>query len=320
MFFEKIVPETEAGSRLDHYFKRHFKTVPHSLLSRLLRQKKIRLNGKKCTTSSLLAADDTLKLPLFLKEETVRPPSTAKISDKLLEEFAQNIIFENKYFIALNKPTGLAVQGGSGIFLSVDKLASQYLENHQQGPAYLVHRLDRETSGLLLIAKTLPVAKELTALFKERQIKKTYEALVIGLVKNSTGTIEHKLLKDANGQVDVCALNGKPALTHYQKRKEYQLRQADSVNEGSPLTVTHLILKPTTGRLHQLRVHTKAIGHPILGDRRYSNARESAKPYNISRLCLHASQLNFSCSFGDFALTSPIPDFLKGLISPEKSF
>ena len=260
--------------RLDKFLCKKF-DISFSLAQKLIREKKVKVNGNRVNFSHKIKEGDQIEIFTDLKSRYFKD-NKKTISNNKIENFWKNIIFENENFIIINKPSGLATQGGSGVNISVDDFIS--LKNYQ-----LVHRLDKDTSGILLIAKNSVIADYLNSAFKNKQVAKTYLALVYGELKKDSGIINIPIIKKNLGKNDRVLpdfVDGKEAITNYKVLnvfKNYSL----------------LELKPITGRTHQLRVHCKEIGHPIINDIKYGGKKVINN--NLSnRLCLHAYEIEFN--------------------------
>lgn len=262
-----------ATKRLDAWLKQQFKDIPYVHLQKTFRKGLVKVNKKKAKGDERLCAGDTILIPQHFVEDT---PS--KVNGWLTEteknKFFSLIIFEHKDFIAIDKPSGLATQGGSGIKNSVDQLAKKIM-----GPEYrIVHRLDKYTTGVLLIARHLAAAQSLTTMFKEGKIHKTYIASLSKQPKQKTCTVKAPLKKALIGGEEkvIVVDDGQHAVTHF-----------EVLQKQLPVIVK---LTPETGRTHQLRAHCAHLGVPIVGDKKYG--------YKGSKipLQLHAHKLQFEWS------------------------
>jgi 23S rRNA pseudouridine955/2504/2580 synthase len=255
-------PDIALPQRLDRYLRRHGEIL-QSTLEKACRQGKIKVNDQKTTPSYRVQEGDRVTLYIDLKElESTQSPSQKQDLERL-------IFFEDETFCVINKPNGLATQGGTNISIHLDGMLKK------AGSYYLVHRLDRDTSGLLLVAKTALMSQHFACLFKNHKIEKTYHAITHGVPPN--GLIDAPLLRQ--GENMIVASHGKDAKTLCQileKRGEKSLVE----------------LKPLTGRTHQLRAHMQYINTPILGDKRYGISD------NEKRLYLHAYEIKFSMPNG----------------------
>ena len=280
------VPKEQAGTRIEVWLKKYFEKVPYSLLQKILRKKLIKINGKRAKNGDVLALGNEITYPIFLLENQ-NAPSEKKVIlpkksdyDKLI---APNIIFENPHFLAINKAFGLASQGGSKVKISVDNLFILHGKSDDVKPS-IVHRLDKDTTGVMLLAKSKEYAQYLSMLFREREIDKIYFALVVGKMPEKRGTINLPLLAKkssvgATEKVFVDNENGREAITEY---------ETISYNNGISL----LKLRPLTGRTHQLRVHLSFMGNPILGDGKYGG-REAFVAGFSNNIHLHCGEMSF---------------------------
>lgn len=283
-----------AGFRLDKFLCKEF-DISFALAQKLMRQKKVKVNGGKVEMSYKLADADQIEifsdLPKRLEKRAAQKPN---LSDEKIKKFHSWKIFEDENLLAIDKPSGLAVQGGSGIEFSVDDILSHLnLQRSSSEKFQLVHRLDKDTSGILLIAKNHQSAEILTAAFKNKTIEKTYLALVDGIVKKNEGTIDIPLRKKLLGKNEKVLPDfelGKPAITNYKLLKVFE----GYAEENS---YSLLELKPVTGRTHQLRVHCKEIGHAILNDVKYGGKKVVRKDV-CKRMCLHAQKIKIADFFG----------------------
>jgi 23S rRNA pseudouridine955/2504/2580 synthase len=294
----------DIGQRLDNYLLTKLKGLPKSRLYRIIRKGEIRVNKKRVKPDYRLQENDIIRIP------PVRlAPIGKKISPnpKLATLLKKAIFFEDKNFIAINKPADLAVHGGSGIKLGlIEALRALY---PKQKFLELVHRLDRETSGCLLIAKKSSILQELHELLRYGHIKKTYLALVAGHWPRSLQKIDmplHKSRLQSGERMVHVHKAGKACLTEFCVKQYFH---AASLVEAIPIT----------GRTHQIRVHAKYAKHPIIGDEKYGDKVLNKKMRNLGskRLFLHASQLTFTlASTGQaFTLHAKLPTDLSRLLN-----
>ncbi len=272
------VEEGEAGQRVDNFLIRRAPGVPRSHIYRIIRTGQVRINSGRCKPTRKLTEGDIVRIPP-LKTVTKEQVS---VPDELAARIGGQIVYRNDDLIVVDKPAGLAVHGGTGLpFGLIDAL-----RQHEDNAALeLVHRIDKGTSGCLLIACNNGVNRKLQNLFREREVDKRYYALVSGQWAEASKTVKVPLLKnqDAGGQRKVIVADGgQSAVSHFKRIERY--------NEGTLLEVAI-----ETGRTHQIRVHTQHSGHAIVGDERYGkradNERFAGK--GIKRLMLHARQLEF---------------------------
>ena len=280
--------EDSEGMRLDRWLRKHYPTLSQGIIEKLLRLGKIRLDGKKVTSGTRLSIGQLVEVPDTIDAETYKPlaPRMKPISVLTQEDehyIESMILWEDDEVLVLNKPAGLATQGGSKTVRHLDGLLSAY--GAKKGVRYrLVHRLDRDTSGVFLVAKTSDSATFLGEAFRQGTVKKIYWAIVVGQPKPGQGTINAPLLKGGDGNQEKVAVNkaGKPAVTNYRTIKGLQKR---SVTEFAWLE-----LFPETGRTHQLRVHLTYIGCPILGDGKYGGQTATAASREMH---LHSRAITF---------------------------
>lgn len=278
---QESVKADEDGIRLDRWFKARYPTLGFGRLQKLLRSGQVRVDGKRAKTSQRLEEGQTVRVPPISDEAPPRQVASSKDAETL----RSMIIHEDDALFVLNKPAGLAVQGGPGLTRHVDGMLPALATPDGQKPR-LVHRLDRETSGLLLIARTRSAAQKLAESFKARDTRKLYWGLVVGVPKPRDGRISTWLRKqDGEGG----------EIMH-----SYRQRKADAVHAVSQYAVVEqaahklswLLMQPITGRTHQLRVHAAEIGHPIVGDSKYFNIENWQLPGGIqNRLHLHARSI-----------------------------
>ena len=286
------VSDDEEGMRLDRWFKRHLPTLSLSHLNKIVRTGQVRVDGARVKTATRLAAGQSVRIPpLDVEPPAAKPqvPQAQQQADR--EALKAMILYEDRDLMVLNKPYGLAVQGGSGTKRHIDGMLAA-LANERGDRPVLVHRLDRDTSGVLLVAKTRRVAAELGEIFRSRQAQKIYWALVEGVPKPAQGRISLYLAKgEGMGQErgqDRSQVRGKlrddaQASRTSERAAIEKMRIAKHGDEDAQHSVTYyaivdkiaprlawLSLKPITGRTHQLRAHCEAIGHPIIGDPKYA--------------------------------------------------
>ena len=300
------VGDDEDGIRLDRWFKMHFPAIKHGHLQKLLRSGEIRVDSRRAKSSTRLAAGQLVRVPPSLRApSTPSAPAqrTARVSDADRRLIEDNILYEDDAVLVLNKPFGLAVQGGTGTRRHIDGLLAAMTDRFAVRPR-LVHRLDRDTTGVLLVAKTRAAAAELGRTFQTRSAAKTYWALVIGVPRPAQGKIEAALVKVSGPDGDRVrkAAPGEQdkamhAATHY------------SVIEAVARKAAWVSLKPVTGRQHQLRAHMALIGHPIAGDNKYEGRSELVDAALEPKLHLHARRLVIPhpTTTGRIDVSAPLP-------------
>ncbi len=253
--------------RLDRYLRREIPGLTQGVLQKLLRNGKIRLNGTKAEANARLAEGDLLRVPEIAPPVAVpRERHVVKMDPARIRELQGMIIYQDDAVIALNKPAGLAVQGGSGIAVHVDGMLDALRDGGVEGEGErpkLVHRLDRDTSGILLLARNTKVARELSTLFRSRNVEKIYWALLTALPETLQGRIDLPLKRVEFGNVSRAEPAGRKDPEAQTAVTEYKVLDA----AGKKFCLAEL--RPQTGRMHQLRAHTLALGAPILGDAAY---------------------------------------------------
>lgn len=297
------VARGEEGMRLDRWFRSHYPALPHGRLQKLLRTGQVRVDGARARAHTRLEAGQTVRVPPL--GEAPPPPPQNRISAEDRALLAGMTLYEDDELLVLNKPAGLAVQGGTRTSRHIDGLLEGLADDPRERPR-LVHRLDRETSGVLVIAKTRAVAARMGRLFRTRAVRKIYWALVAGVPKPPQGRIEAALVKAPGPEGDRVrkAQAGEQeiaqaAVTHY------------SVVDRAGQAVAWMSLKPVTGRQHQLRAHMAILGHPILGDSKYGGDRDL--PEGLScQLYLHARRVAFPHPAGKglVDVTAPLPEHM----------
>ncbi len=280
----------DAGLRLDQWCKRHVTELSYGLTQKLIRKGELKINKRKADQKTRLAEGDVITIYASFDEgdspaKEAKQPSAPRVSKKQAEETRRWVIYENNACFVLNKPAGMAVQGGSGVRDCVDTRLDTLTDEHSERPR-LVHRIDRDTSGILLLAKSREAAAHLTQAFQDKKARKLYWALVVGVPDRPIGTIELPLAKrDQGGGIQKMSVlvdrnEGQYALTHYRVVASFAGR------------VSWLELSPVTGRTHQLRVHLNAIGCPVYGDGKYGGADAFInQPPLDKKLHLHARYL-----------------------------
>ncbi|HWK41855.1 MAG TPA: RluA family pseudouridine synthase [Croceibacterium sp.] len=274
------VQPDDDGVRLDRWFKRHLPQVGFATVSRWARTGQVRVDGKRVKPEDRLNAGQIVRVPPG--GESDRPkPQRRELTPAQVEQAESMLVHKTRAALVLNKSPGLATQGGTGTFNHVDGLLDAYAGEDEPRPR-LVHRLDKDTSGVLLVARTPGSAAFFSKRFSGRSAKKIYWALVVGVPDVADGTIEAPLAKQpgtGGEKMHVDTENGQPAKTRY--------RVVDRAGNRA----AWVELQPLTGRTHQLRVHMAAIGHPIVGDGKYGG-QDAFLTGSISRkMHLHARRL-----------------------------
>jgi len=287
-----LVEQDSIGLRLDKFLCKKF-DISFGVAQKTIREKKIKVNGLRVPGDYRIEDQDQIDVYADLKNRFDSAPKKPKINDEKMKKFLSYIIFEDENLVAINKPSGLATQGGSGIEISVDDFATA--KKWQ-----LVHRLDKDTSGILLIAKNSQTSEMLTSAFKNKTVEKTYLALLNGNVKKDDGVINIPLRKKISGKNEKVSPDfeqGKEAITKFKIIRRFE---SYCIAE----------LMPLTGRTHQLRVHCKELGHPIINDVKYGGMKVLHKDL-CKRLCLHAYKIKIADYFGkELKIETKKPEFL----------
>lgn len=316
------VTEDEAGMRLDRWFKRRLPTLSLSHLNKIVRTGQVRVDGARATTATRLAAGQKIRVPPV----KIAPPAPKPaVSEEDRRALRAMILYEDEDLMVLNKPHGLAVQGGSGTTRHIDGMLASLADARGERPV-LVHRLDRNTAGVLLVAKSRRIAAELGEIFRSRRAQKIYWALVEGVPKPAQGRISLFLAKGEGMERSRDRAAGRGDLEKMQIVKHGDENAQHSVTyyavvDKIPGRLAWLSMKPITGRTHQLRAHAEAIGHPIIGDPKYGgNAKERSRqdparqiPESVERkLHLLARRLILPHPRGGtLDVTAPLPPHMK---------
>lgn len=278
------VSADDEGIRLDRWFKRNLPQVGFATVSRWARTGQIRVDGKRARPEDRLTAGQVLRVPPGGEDapREAAKPKARPLSPEQIAEAKDMVIRETPTAIVLNKPPGLATQGGSKTTKHVDGLLDAFVENDRQPRPRLVHRLDKDTSGVLLIARTPGSAASFSKRFASRSARKVYWALVVGNPQLSEGVIDAPLAKQpgtGGEKMHIDEENGAAAKTRY--------RVVDRAGQRA----AWVELEPLTGRTHQLRVHMAAIGHPIVGDGKYGGQDAFLTGAVSRKMHLHARRL-----------------------------
>ena len=296
------IDSERAGQRIDNFLRGELPGVPKGRLYRLMRKGEVRVNGGRIRAEYKLQEGDEVRIPPARVRTEGAPPSEKMASDML-----DRVIFEDKRLLVLNKPTGVAVHGGSGISHGVIELLRHARPDLKE--LALVHRIDRETSGCLVMAKRRSALRELHERFREGEVEKNYMALVVGDWQLGDQLIDAPLYVQnrQNGERHV-VVNGKLG-------KSAQTRVSLSRTYGK---YSLLHCAPLTGRTHQIRVHLDHTEFPIIGDERYGDddANRVAKKFGLKRLFLHAQSIAFPDKSGnDLHFTAPLAEDLEKFLS-----
>lgn len=316
----RSVAEADAGQRLDRWFKQHFPHIPHGRIEKMCRKGELRIDGARCKPATRVETGQSIRIPPLPDADAPARPKPA-ISDSDAQMIRDAVIYRDEHLIALNKPPGLPTQGGSKQTRHVDGLA-EVLADGGDRPR-LVHRLDKDTSGVLLLARTRAMASALTKAFRARSTRKIYWAAVAGVPSPAMGTVRFGLVKAP----------GHGRAGENEKMRALHPREVDSTPGAKHATTDYAVLSglakrtawlalvPVTGRTHQLRAHMAELGHPIIGDGKYGGSGQenlgdgwgAGLGGEISRkLHLHARHLSFDhpVTGRRITVTAPLPEHM----------
>ncbi|KEY91737.1 ribosomal large subunit pseudouridine synthase [Candidatus Photodesmus blepharus] len=275
------ISSSAAGQRIDNFLFNRLKKVPKSMIYRILRKGQVRVNKKRIQAKYKLQSRDLVRIPpvtIPIQKDTASSTINTKL--RKISELECNIVFEDEHILILNKPSGTAVHGGSGLEFGVIeglralKSSMRFLE--------LVHRIDKDTSGILLIAKKRSALRHLQAQFRMKVVKKFYVALTKGEWKEYDKIVKAPLLKNELSGLVRVSLQGKSSETRFKIMEKFPNATLVQVN-------------PITGRTHQIRVHSQHVGHPVAWDERYGSKKFDmyTRQLGLNRLFLHASKIEF---------------------------
>ena len=288
---KKINIKKDYEVRLDKYLKNLFTSLTQSFIEKNIRKKNILINNSRTKANYVVKLNDNLIILNFHEElykNKIVYKKNIKISDNDLKKFNKSIIFQNNDFLVINKWAEIATQGGSKVNVSIDHIIKNINSDYR-----LVHRLDKETTGLLLISKNLKYARYFSTLFKQKLITKFYIALCEGSPKNK---------------------NSKVLLNIKNKNQEIEKTITNYSVIGNKNNITQILYNPETGKTHQLRKVSKNLGCSIIGDKKYNiNSR-----YAHEKLMLHAFALNFTINRKKFRFTSEIPNYFQNFMQKNK--
>ncbi|MGB7243575.1 MAG: RluA family pseudouridine synthase [Sulfitobacter sp.] len=316
------VAEGDADQRLDRWFRRQFPLINQGMIEKMCRKGEVRVDGGRVKAATRLEAGQQVRIPPLPDAAAPAPSPRTRVSDADTKFIRSCVIYRDDHVIALNKPPGLPVQGGSGHARHVDGLAEALMFDLDEKPR-LVHRIDKDTSGVLLMARTRAVAATLTANFRHRETRKIYWAAVAGVPHPKNGTVKFGLVKAP----------GHGARGEGEKMHCVHPRDIDETDGAKRATTDYAVLAqaakrcawmaliPVTGRTHQLRAHMAEIGHPIIGDGKYGGSGQdnmgdgwgAQLGGDISKkLHLHARSLTVEhpVTKARLHLTAPLPDHM----------
>lgn len=295
----KIVTREDGVQRVDRWFKRHYPHVNHIQLQKLLRTGQIRVDGKRVEASDRVTVGQSIRIPPLPEPVAPTGKKKPKVSDKVVKDLLSRVLYRDDDVIVLNKPYGLAVQGGTGTTQHVDGALDALRFGSDERPK-LVHRLDKDTAGVLILARHAEAARRLSNSFRLHKARKYYWAVVLGQPKLSQGRIDAALAK-STGAFEKMEMNeeeGREAITYYE------------VVQTAGKAATWLALWPVTGRTHQLRAHMAIIETPMLGDPKYGQKDDFELP---KKLHLFARRLIIPHPMQRKVIdvSAPLPDHFK---------
>jgi 23S rRNA pseudouridine955/2504/2580 synthase len=299
------VTEDQAGVRLDNFLTRLLEGVPRSRVFRIVRRGEVRVNGKRASPETRLQSGDKVRVPPVSLPSPDAPPPVARVPRSLIETVRDAIITENDRLIVINKPAGIAVHGGSGVSFGIIEALRA---GRPQETLELVHRLDRDTSGCLLVARKPAALRVLHALMRDGEVEKGYLALVKGPWDLGKKRIDVPLNTDTRvgGERTVrVQAGGKSAVSTFSPVQFFR-------NRASMVEVDL-----DTGRTHQIRVHAAHVGHPVAGDDKYGDKDFNARmrEEGLTRMFLHSHRISFDWpNGGDFSASAPLPADLAAVL------
>jgi 23S rRNA pseudouridine955/2504/2580 synthase len=296
------VNQDSNGQRIDNFLLKTLKQVSKSNLYKLLRKGQIRVNGKRTKPIYRVQQDDLVRVPPFLIPD---PSGELYISDNLLKQIREAVIFNNKNYMVINKPSGLAVHSGTGVRIGLIEICKKLFP---ETDIQLAHRLDRETSGCVVLSKNRQALNQFNQQSKQNDLIKKYTTLVKGIIKNDF-LVELSL--DTNARV-----NGERTVQVCESGKYAKTKFVVAENYHDVLPTTLLQCQLFTGRTHQIRVHASASGHPLAGDQRYGDNKfnHKIKKLGLKRLFLHAASIQFSDAEESIIVTADLPEKLQNLL------
>jgi 23S rRNA pseudouridine955/2504/2580 synthase len=294
------VSEDEADIRLDRWFRRHYPALTQGVIQKLCRTGQVRVDGRRAEAATRLAPGQSVRIPPLPVAVPAAPRPAVEIDPRLQKDAERLVLYRDEQVLVLDKPAGLATQGGPGISRHVDGMLEALRFGSEHRPR-LVHRLDRDTSGLLVVARTPGVAARLAASFRSRAVEKIYWAVVVGRPVPVEGRIELNLVRVNGFRGERAAVAGPFDTDVAHSLTEYRTL------DHAARKLAWLELHPRTGRTHQLRVHCAAIGAPILGDAVYGQEKALVEGL-AEQVHLHARRLTLPHpAGGTLAIEAELP-------------
>ena len=299
------IKKEDIGIRLDKILLKKFNSLSFIKIQKLIRigffkvnNRKVKSNYKVNEADKIVYSNNSINENKFKKDIS----SILIKYKKQIADIKKNIIFEDNFLLVINKPYGIPVQGGNNVNFNIDLILPILCENNSS--IRLVHRIDKNTSGILLLAKTKEVAQNITMLFKENKIKKKYLAIVEGKLTKRIGKITLPVTKKKIAGME------KMVIDPYSKEKAETSYKVIDYKKGLSL----LEVYPKTGRKHQIRVHLQSINHPILGDYKYNSTNNDNKEVSNEKMHLHAKEIQFVLNNNKYFFKASLPNFFKETI------
>ena len=307
---KRSVRPGDEGLRLDRWLKKYYPALPHTLVQKLVRTGQVRVDGGRMKADARVSAGQEIRIPAHFAATPAEaapslkpPPGLSKADRDFIERM---IVFENDFIVVLNKPFGIAVQGGTKTSRHLDGLLGGMADRFGGERPRLVHRLDRDTSGILVVAKDRQTAARLGHLFQTRSVQKIYWAVTRGVPKPMQGKVEAPLVKAAGPEGDRVR-KARPGEQDLAQHATTYYSVIDKVAQK----MAWISLKPVTGRQHQLRAHMDILGTPIVGDAKYGDFADLPIDGIENKLHLHARRLTLKdVKVGDIDISAPLPSHM----------
>ena len=299
------IKKEDIGIRLDKILLKKFNSLSFIKIQKLIRIGFFKVNNRKVKSNYKVNVADKIEYSNNSINENKFRKDLSSILIKYKKQIInikKNIIFEDNFLLVINKPYGIPVQGGNNVNFNIDLILPILCKNNSS--IRLVHRIDKNTSGVLLLAKTKEVAQNITMLFKENKIKKKYLAIVEGKLTKRIGKITLPVKKKKIAGME------KMVIDPYSKDKAETSYKVIDYNKGLSL----LEVYPKTGRKHQIRVHLQSINHPILGDYKYKNTNDDNQEVSNEKMHLHAKEIQFELNNNKYFFKASLPNFFKETI------
>ena len=299
------IKKEDIGSRLDKILLKKFNSLSFVKIQKLIRVGFFKVNNRKVKSNYKVSVADEIQYSNKSIDESKFKKDTSAILIKYKKQIAEikkNIIFEDNFLLVINKPHGIPVQGGNNVNFNIDLILPILCKNNNS--IRLVHRIDKNTSGILLLAKSKEVAQNLTMLFKENKIEKKYLTIVEGKLIKRKGKITLPVTKKKIEGIE------KMVVDPYSKEKAETSYKVIDYKKGLSL----LEIYPKTGRKHQIRVHLQSINHPILGDNKYNKTNGDNQGVSSKKMHLHAKEIQFILNNKKYFFKASLPNFFKDTI------